>query len=87
MKFIISEDAMKFMENEFGGKTIRIYPRRKVWSGNIYDWAMDEPKANDEIYNEGSVQILLDNSICKSVNTIYIRYEEYEWGDTIVITS
>lgn len=30
MKFNISEEAMNFMEKEFGGKTIRIYPRRKV---------------------------------------------------------
>lgn len=48
---------------------------------------MDEPKDTDEVYKEGNVQILLDDSICKSVDTIQIRYEEYEWGDTIVITS
>lgn len=87
MKFNISKEAIDFMEKEFRGKTIRIYPRRKVWSGNIYDWAMDEPKDTDEVYKEGNVQILLDDSICKSVDTIQIRYEEYEWGDTIVITS
>lgn len=30
MKFNISKEAIDFMEKEFRGKTIRIYPRRKV---------------------------------------------------------
>lgn len=87
MEFGISNKAKERLEQEFSGKTVRIFPYRRSWSGVIFDLALDEPKDDDNVYNIGSVKVIINKKIESYAPTIDIDYESYEWGDDYVITT
>ncbi|WP_159433589.1 hypothetical protein [Proteiniborus sp. DW1] len=49
--------------------------------------ALDEPKDDDNVYNIGSVKVIINKKIESYAPTIDIDYESYEWGDDYVITT
>lgn len=87
MDFDISDKAMEQLQKEFSGKTVRIFPQKKTWSGIIFDIAQDEPKEDDNIYQIGSVKVLIKSKIESYAPFINIDYESYKWGDDYVITT
>lgn len=87
MEFDISNKAKEQLEKDFGGKTVRIFPHKKTWSGVIFDLAQDEPKDDDSIYDIGSVKVVIKKKVENYAPSIDIDYENYEWGDDYVITT
>lgn len=87
MKIEISNKAREQLEKEFGGKTVRIFPYRKSWAGVIYDLAQDEPREDDNVYEIGSVKLVVNKKIESYVETININYESYDWGEDYVIVT
>jgi len=87
MEFNITEEAKKKINQELKGQSIRVYPRRKAWSGIIYEWAQDEPKDDDNVYEVEGIKIIVNKSLEKSAHNIDIDYEHYDWGDDFVITT
>lgn len=87
MQFDVSNKAKEQLENEFSGKTIRIFPYRKSWSGVIFDLAQDEPKDDDNVYDIGSVKVVVNKKVESYAKSIDIDYENYEWGNDYVITT
>lgn len=87
MEFDISNKAKEQLEQEFSGKSVRIFPYKKGWSGVIFDLAQDEPKSDDNVYNIGSVKVIVNKKIESYAPLIEIGYESYEWGDDYVIAT
>lgn len=87
MRFDISNKAKEQLEQEFGGRTVRIFPYRKSWSGVIFDLAQDEPKDDDNVYDIGSVKVVVNKKIEGYAPSIGIDYENYEWGNDYVIAT
>lgn len=87
MQFDISDKAKEQLEQEFGGKAVRIFPYRKSWAGVIFDLAQDEPKDDDNVYDIGSVKVVVNKKIEGYASNVDIDYESYEWGNDYVITT
>ena len=87
MDFDVSSKAKERLEKEFPGKSVRIFPYRKSWTGVIFDLALDEPKDDDNVYSIGSVKLIVNKKIETYAKNIKIDYENYEWGSDYVITT
>ncbi|WIV13384.1 hypothetical protein [Proteiniborus sp. MB09-C3] len=49
--------------------------------------AQDEPKDDDNVYDIGSVKVVVNKKIEGYAPSIGIDYENYEWGNDYVIAT
>ncbi len=49
--------------------------------------AQDEPKDDDNVYDIGSVKVVVNKKVESYAKSIDIDYENYEWGNDYVITT
>lgn len=49
--------------------------------------AQDEPKEDDNIYDIGSVKVVINKKVESYAPFIDINYENYEWGNDYVIAT
>lgn len=89
--FQVSEKAVEvikeYLKDAQDPQSIRIMMSEGGWAGPSLGMALDEPKDNDEVFNEGGLTFLVNKDLLGSVQPITVEFVETEKGSGFAVKS
>ncbi|MDD5203798.1 MAG: IscA/HesB family protein [Desulfobacterales bacterium] len=82
-----SEKIREFLEGREGLQSIRIVMTEGGWKGPYLVMALDEQKANDEVFTERGVTFLVEKALFERAKPIRIAYTHSTLGSGYTLES